>query len=228
MFKEIETEIMSMVSTNPIEKIAHMVNTDIAKVVELMYDIDCSNIEKVYTEDLKNELMRATVIYRSNTEDLRIGSDICMVNGKICSIILIPYEIFNIDTTNAGTLCESIIEYISLRVNLIMNKCEQLSINLFTTKIHSILIQAIPVLTCAIMKKLFNGPSLSEVVYISLCNIMDSYKTVSSKEGINSILNLFDEGLTVTELLDNGLICSISKSDKKYPGIWGKEEDEEK
>ena len=228
MFKEIELEIMSMVSNNPIEKIAHMVSADIAKTVEIIYNIDCNNIEKVYTEDLKNDLMRATVIYKSNAENPKIGSDICTVNGKICNFILIPYEIFNIDTTNAAALCESIIEYISLKINLIIVKCEHIFIPLYTTKMQSILSQSIPVLTCAVMKQLFNGPSLSEVIYISLCNIINSYKTVSSQEGINSILNLLDEGLTVTELLDNGFICSIPKSDKKYPGIWGKNEEEEK
>ena len=83
-----------------------------------------------------------------------------------------------------------------------------------------IIIQAVPVITCAVMRKLYAGPTLAKVIYMSLTELIPMYKNTYTEEGINSVLDLFDEGLGISELLDSGFICSIPVDDKKYPGIW--------
>lgn len=225
MFKEIETELMSIISTDPIEKIAHLITKDIAKTVELVYGINTERVEKVYTEEFDKDLCRATIVYHNDQDNADIGEDTCMINGKIYRMIFVPYSMIDVNNANAILLSKSIIKYITCRVELIMNKCEQLTLYSHNNKMLHIIAQSVPVITCAVMRNIFNGTALSKLIYMSLCDIMDSYKTNSSEIGINSILNLFDEGLGVTELLDNGLICAIPHDDVKYPGIWGIEEE---
>lgn len=219
MFKEIQTELMSIISTEPIEKIAHMPSKDIAKTMEIIYNINFESIEKVYTEEIDNNTARLVVVYRSKGVK-SIAEDLCTINGKVYHITLIPYDIINADA-DALTLCKTIIKYAAIRVSLIIDKYSSLTAQIKDNTLDLITLQSIPIITCAVMREIYNGPTLSNAIYLALTEIVSTYKTVSSEQGINTILNLFDEGLGVDELLDSGFICSIPVDDQKYPGIWG-------
>lgn len=216
MFKEIETEFLSILSDDTIEKIAHMPTKEIAKTMELIYDIKFVDIERVYSENL-DKITRMVIVYNSEKEK-KITHDMCPIKGKVHEITFIPSSILDKGENNAIALSKAIINYIGIRVGLISSIYENFTTG--TCLLNKVYAQAVPVITCAIMRKLYGGPSLSKVIYMSLTEMLDGYKELYSEEGINSVLNLFDEGLGISELLDSGFICSIKPDDKKYPGIW--------
>lgn len=225
MFKEIENELMSIISDDPIEKIAHMPSKEIAKTMDLIYNIKFEEIERVYTEPM-GKLTRMVIIYKSEADDKNIiGHDLCPINGKIYHITLFPSYLLNKDEGNAITLSRAVIKYVSIRISLLMDQYENIISNVKDNILDLVILQSIPVITCAVMRQIYSGPSLSKVIYMSLSDMIPVYKKVYSEEGVNSILNLFDEGLGVSELIDNGFICSIAYNDLNYPGIWSKPEE---
>lgn len=226
MFAEIKNEFMSMISTELIEKISRMPSNEIAKCVELIYDIETENIEKVYTDSM-GDFNRLTVVYKEDRY-MTMTSDVCMINRKVYHITLVPSCLLSINDENAINVSKTVINYVSRRVGLIIQKYDRITKAISNNTFDLITLQAIPVITCAIMREIYSGQGLDKVIYLSLCNLIPMYKETSSEEGINSILNLFDEGLGINELIDSGFICSILPDDNKYPGIWGNKKDEVK
>lgn len=217
MFKEIENELLSIISDDTIEKIAHMPTKEIAKTMELLYKVEFENIQRVYTEDM-GRIIRMTVMH-NDSDKPTIDCDLCPINGKIYHITFLPVSLLNKSTDNAVNFSRALITYISSRVGLIAELNKDLIQYVDDNLLHFTLLQAIPVLTCDILRKIYSGPTLSKLIYMSLTELMSLYKTLYTEEGVDTILSLFDEGLGVTELLDNGFICSI-KNNEKYPGIW--------
>lgn len=220
MFKEIETELMSIISKEAIDKITHLPSKEIAKAMELIFNINFNDIEKTYSESIDDNMVRTVVVYRNKTDKKDINQDLCMINGKIHHITLIPNDLIDVNDANAVVLCKSIIRYVSIRIALLMDLNKNISKQVFNNTLDLIFLQSIPIITCSVMKNIFDGPSLHKVIYMGLCEEINTYKKVSSETGINTILNLFDEGLGIDELLDNGFICAIPINDEKYPGIW--------
>ena len=225
MFNEIESELMSILSDDPIERIVHAPTIDIAKTMELLFKINYSDIKRVYTEE-NGSINRMTVIHNSKNSD-SVDHDLCPINGKVYHITFFPSSLLNKDENNAISLSRAIISYVSCRVELIMDTYRELIKRVDDNLLKLIIIQATPVITCAVMRKLYAGPTLSKVIYMSLTELINVYKNIYTEEGINSILNLFDEGLGTSELLDSGFICSIPVDDKKYPGIWANSKKED-
>lgn len=216
MFKEIERELLSIISDDPIERIAHMPTKEIAKTMHLLYGIKFEDIHRTYTEKL-DSYNRLVVIYKGGDF---VVQDLCPIEGKMYHITLFPEHLLNKDETNAVTLSRAIIKYISIRVALLLNNYERISSKIKDNLFDLVCFQSIPVLTCAVMRKIYSGPTLSTVIHMSLTELIKLYKNTYSEQGIDTILNLFDEGLGVNELLDNGFICSIEVDDTRYPGIW--------
>lgn len=225
MFKEIETELLSILSDDPIEKIAHMPSREIAKTMDLLYNIKFEDIQKVYTEDM-GMIHRMTVIYNSN--DNSVDQDICPINGKVYHITLIPSSLLVKAEDNIVYFLRSIITYISARVEMILDNYRDIMDRVDNNILNLTILQAVPVITCAVVRKFYSGPSLAKIVYIALTEVIEVYKTLYTEEGVNSVLNLFDEGLGVSELLDSGFICSIPVDDANYPGIWNSRKEENK
>lgn len=218
MFKEIENELLSIISDDPIEKIAHMPTKEIAKTMELLFKIKFEDIKRVYSENA-NQFVKMTIIYDS--EDKVIDHDLCPINGKVYHITFFPSSLLDKDENNAITLSRAIVNYVAERVSLISDQYEPIIESTGENLFQLVIMQSIPIITCAVMRKIYSGPSLSKVIYMSLTELLKEYKHIYTEEGINTILDLFDEGLGVTDLLDNGFICSIPVNDPKYPGIWG-------
>lgn len=213
MFKEIETELMSIISIDPIEKIAHTPTVEIAKTMELIYNIKFENISRVYTEALYNNVYRMSVITKDSRD--KITKDICLINGKFYHILFIPEKLLNVDENNAIDLTNSIIDYVSFRVALLAQIYGNTdTYNTFTKLIYI----AIPVITCSVVRQIYSGASVPKIVCETLAKKHDAYGDY--QVGIDSILNLFYEGLNIEELLDNAFICAIKDNDKNYPGIW--------
>ena len=227
MFQEIKTELMSMISKEPIEKIAHMPSKEVAKCMELIFNIKTEDIEKVYTDDM-GDFVRLTVVYSGdkNENSAHIASEMSMIGGKVHHITFVPSHLLNIEDGNAVEVSRAVIKYISLRVGIIIMKYDYMSKLINNNTFDLITFQAIPVIASAVMRELYSGQGLSTVIHMSLGELIPMYKSVS-EEGINSILNLLDEGLTINELIDSGFICSIAPDDEKYPGIWGVDEEEQ-
>lgn len=218
MFKEIENELLSILSDETYEKIAHMPTIEIAKTMELIFKIKFEDIQRVYTESMINNITRMTIVHNSNKVN-KVASDICPINGKIYYITLIPASALNKSESNAIELSRTIISYVSNRVILLTDLYKNI-LEGSNTFLYKTILQCIPIITCSVLRKLYSGPTLSKLIYMSLTELLNTYKNLYTEEGINTILDLFDEGLTVTELLDGGFICSIDPDDPKYPGIW--------
>lgn len=213
MFKEIETELMSIISADPIEKIAHAPTMEIAKTMELIYNIKFEDIKKVYTEALHNNTHRMSVVINSSKN--KITKDICLINGKLYHIFFIPEKLINVDENNAIDFTNSVIDYISYRVALLAQIYGNTdTYNSFTKVIYV----SIPIITCAIIRQIYSGASVPKIIHETLSKKHQVYCDYNI--GIDSVLNLFDEGLSVEDLLDNAFICAIKDNDKKYPGIW--------
>lgn len=226
MFKEIETELLSIVSDEPIEKIAHMPTNEIAKTMELLYHIKFEDIKRVYTNNM-GDITSMTVIYDVNGKT-SIDHDLCPINGKVYHITFFPESLLNKDENNAITLSRAIITYVSCRIALIVDKYSSIMKQVEDNLLYLVALQSIPVIVCSVMRRLYSGPTLSKLIYMSLCELMETYKNLYTEEGVNTVLNLFDEGLGVSELLDSGFICSIEPNNSRYPGIWGGYEKEDK
>ena len=218
MFKEIESELLSIISEDPIDKIAHTPSIQIAKTMDLLYNIKFESIQKVYTENM-DKLIRMVVVYKS--EKRTVDQDLCTIDGKLYHITFFPYELLDKSENNAITLTKSILYYISLRLGIIMDNYDNIISEVQNSTFKLINFQSIPVITCAVVRKIYSG-NLSKIIYMTLSELFSVYKKAYSEQGITDILNLFDEGLDVNDLLDNGFICSIKPGDKNYPGIWTK------
>lgn len=227
MFKEVENELLSIISDDSIERIAHMPSKEIAKTMDLIYNIKFEDIERVYTEKI-NKITRMVVVYNTHDDTKLVSQDLCPINGKIYHITLFPSYLLSKDENNAITLGKAIIKYSSIRIALLMDEYNYLMKNVKDNILDLVIIQSIPVITCAVLRKIYSGPSLPKVIHMILSELLPAYKVIGSEQGINSILNLFDEGLGVDELLDSGFICSIPIDNKEYPGIWGKVDGENK
>ena len=215
MFKEIETELMSIISIDHIEKIAHTPTVEIAKTMELIYDIKFENISKVYTEAFPNNTYRMTVVI--NDSKNKVSKDICLINGKLYHILFVPEKLLSVDDNNAIDFANSVIDYVSFRVALLSQIYGNTdTYNTFTKVIYT----AIPVITCAVLRQIYSGASVPKIICETLSKKHGVYGHY--KSGIDSILNLFDEGLNIEELLDNAFICAIKDNDKNYPGIWSR------
>lgn len=220
MFKEIENELLSIISEESIDRIAHMPSREIAKTMELIFDIKFEDIERSYTEKISSDLYRLVVIYTDEDKSRGIKQNLCPINGKVYHITLFPSYLLNKDENNAITLTTSIIHYVSIRAALLLDQYSNIIDRIHASKLELTVFQSIPVIACAVIRKIYSGPTLSKVIYMTLCSSIDGYKDFHSEEGVNTILNLLDEGLGVEELLDSGFICSIPEDDDKYPGLW--------
>ena len=70
------------------------------------------------------------------------------------------------------------------------------------------------------MRKVYDGPSLPKIIY-SILSENNTYEKLYTEKGINSIFNLFDDGYTISGLLDNSYICAKDfVNSKEYPDIW--------
>ena len=225
MFKEIEKELLSIISDDSVEKIAHMPTTMIAKTMELIYNIKYEDIKRVYMSKRKN-FIDMTIIYDSKNVR-EVIDDLCPINGEVYHITFFPEHTLNKDENNAITLSKAIITYVSCKISSIMHDYDNILHKVDDNVLHLTFIQSVPIITCAILSKIYRGPSLAKIIYMSLTELLPSYKTLYTEEGINTILNLFEEGLGVSELLDSGFICSIKPDDEKYPGIWCNNKEEE-
>lgn len=218
MFKEIETELMSIMSENPIDKIAHAPSMEIAKTMDLLYNIKFEDIERVYTENM-GSFIRMVVVHKSEN-DKTIEPDLCPINGKIYHITFFPSGLLDKSENNAITLTKAVIKYVSLRVSLLMDHYQRLTDSVRNELLSTVFFQAIPVITSSVIRQIYAGPNIPKIIYMALLELIPTYKIMYSEEGINSIFNIFDEGLGISELLDSGFICTIKAEDKNYPGIW--------
>lgn len=225
MFKEIETELLSIISDDPIEKIAHMPTNEIAKTMELIFNIKFEDIKRVYTNKSRT-INTMTVIYNAKN-DKEVIADLCPINGTVYHITFFPEQLLNKDENNAIALSKAIITYTSERISSLMDDYKDIMKDIYESMLYLTFLQSIPVITCAIMRKIYSGPTLAKVIYMSLTQLLPSYKSLYTEEGINTVLNILDEGLGVSELLDSAFICSIKPDDKKYPGIWCNNKEEE-
>ena len=218
MFKEIESELMSIISENSIDRISHMPSIEIAKTMDLLYNIKFEDIERVYTENMNN-FIRMVVVHKSEN-DKTIEPDLCPINGKIYHITFFPSGLLDKSENNAITLTQAVIKYISLRISLLMDQYDNLTNTVKNDLLSMVFFQAIPVITCSVIRQLYAGPNIPKIVYMTLSELIPTYKALYSEEGINSIFNILDENLGISELLDSGFICTIRSDDKNYPGIW--------
>lgn len=218
MFKEIESELMSIMSDSAIDKIAHTPSIEIAKTMDLLYNIKFEDIERVYTENMNN-LIRMVVVHKSENNKV-LEPDLCPINGKLYHITFFPSGLLDKSENNAIRLTQAIVKYVSLRVSLLMDQTENLTKKIGNSILSLVYFQAIPVITCAVIRQIYSGVNIPKIVYMASSELLPSYKTLYTEEGINSLFNLLDEGLGVNELLDSGFICTIKPDDKNYPGIW--------
>lgn len=218
MFKEIETELMSIMSENPIDKIAHAPSIEIAKTMDLLYNIKFEDIERVYTENMDN-FVRMVVVHKAENNKT-VEPDLCPINGKIYHITFFPSGLLDKSENNAITLTQAVIKYVSMRVSLLMDQYENLTKMVKNDLLKLVFFQSVPVITCSVIRQIYSGPNIPKIVYMTLSELIPTYKETYSEEGINTIFNIFDEGLGITELLDSGFICTIKSKDKNYPGIW--------
>lgn len=227
MFKEIETELLSIISDDPIEKIAHMPTNEIAKTMDLIYGIKFDDIKRVYTNKIST-INNITIIYHTKDKNY-ITQDLCPINGKVYYITFFPESLLNTNESNAITLSKAIITYISSRLDIIFEGYENMMSKVHASTLEKTIMQSIPIITCAVMRKIYSGPSLPKVIYMTLTKLVSTYEAFYTEEGIETILDLMDEGLGVSELLDSAFICSIDPDNEKYPGIWcnNKETDKE-
>lgn len=225
MFKEIEIELLSIISNDPIEKIAHMPTSEIAKTMDLIYGIKYDDIKRVYRSKV-NTMNAMTIIYDAKDKK-KINQDICLINGSVYHITFFPEALLNTSENNAINLSKAIVTYISARISVIVDGYQNIMSSIANNVLYKTTVQAIPVITCAVMRKIYSGPSLPQIIYRTLIETLSHYKLLYSEKGIETVLDLMDEGLGVTELLDNAFICSIKPDSEKYPGIWSNEDNEE-
>ena len=225
MFKEIESELLSILRDDAIERITHMPSREIAKTMDLIYGVKFDDIVRVYTDKV-NTINNMTIIY-NDKDKKQIEQDICLIEGKVYHITLFPNSLLSTTENNAINLSKAIIGYVSARISVILDGYQNIMGNISGNTLYKTTIQSIPIITCAVMRKVYSGPTLAKVIYRTLTEILDHYKLLYTERGIETILDLIDEGLGVTELLDNSFICTIKPDNKKYPGIWGGEDKEE-
>lgn len=222
MFKEIEKELLSIISDEPFEAIANRPDSSVGKTMELIYNIKYEDLKRAYKTEVGN-LVNLTIIYDAKDRK-SIDFDLCPIDGKVHHIIFFPESLLDKSENNAIVLSRAIITYISCRVALLMDEYESVikRIDDNDNKLYLTILQSIPIITCSIMRRIYNGSSLSKIIYMSLTELMDLYKTLYTEEGIDTIMDLLiTEDLSVELLLDNGFICAIKYDNSKYPGIWG-------
>ena len=217
MYKKIESELISILSDEYVEKIAHMPSRDIEKVMNLIFDIKFEDIERVYSEE-NDHYRKIIIIYKCDNKNDGCDCDYCMINGKMCHITFIPSYLLDKSENNVKQLIRFVCKYIAINTSLILRNRSLLPAT--DSTLDFIDTQSIPVLTCAIIRRFYSGASLSDCIYSVISEAIPLYKHIYSERGIDSLLDLFDDGLTVEELLDNSFICAIKPNDKKYPGIW--------
>lgn len=223
MFKEIEKEALSIINNEPIVKIAHQPSKNIINAMEAHYDIKQSDIQRSYIEDI-GYINRLVVLFDSDKNV--VSEDIIPIEGKVHHVTLFPNDLLNKNEDNATNLSKAIVSYLSIRISLLRDKYRNLMNKMPENLLNYVFLQSVPVLTCSIMRVIYSGATLPELIYNALLEVNPKYEDVTTVQGINSILNLFDEGLGVHELLNNGLICEIPADDEKYPGIWVTVEEE--
>lgn len=222
MFKEIERELLSIISDERFELVASRPDATVGKTLEMIYDIKYEDQKRAYKTDVGN-LTNLTIVYDAKDRK-SIDFDLCPINGKVHHIIFFPESLLNKSEENAIMLTRAVITYISCRIALIMDEYERVikRVDDDDNKLYLTILQAMPIITCSIMRRIYSGPSLPKIIYMSLTELIDTYKTLYTEEGIETILDLLiEEGLTVELLLDNGFICAIKYNNPKYPGIWG-------
>lgn len=228
MFKEIENEFLSIASNDAMERVTHMPSKTIAKTLDLIYNIKFDDVERVYTEKIPNSgIDRVCVIYKNEDDKKLVGTDLVTIDGKVCHLTLIPTNVLNLGEHNAISLSKAVVTYVSSRINILQSNYESM-MNLVPNNILILIfMQSIPILTTSIMKKFYEGPMLPKVVYMTLCELLPVYKKLYSERGIETIIDILNEDVGVDKLLDDGVICSIPAHDKKYPGIWSNDDEEE-
>ena len=222
MFKEIEKELLSIISDERFEMVASRPDAVVGKTLEMIYDIKFEDQKRAYRTEVGN-LTNLTIVYDAKDRK-SIDFDLCPINGKVHHIIFFPESLLDKSEENAIMLSRAIITYVSCRIALIMDEYERAiqRIDDVDNKLYMTILQAIPIITCSILRRIYSGPSLPKIIYMSLTELMDVYKTLYTEEGVETILSLLiDEGLDVELLLDNGFICAIKYNNPKYPGIWG-------
>lgn len=219
MFKEIEKELLSIISDEPIDTIANRPDHNIAKTMELLFNIKFEDIKRTYVDTI-GDIANLTVVYDAKDKKY-ITNDTCPICGKLYHIIFLPESLLSKDENNAIQLTRTVVIYVSSRISLLMDQYENIIKRTSNNTMYRTFLQAIPIITCSIMRKIYSGPTLPKLIYMSLTEFISTYKTLYTEEGIETILELFEEGLGVETLLDNGFICSIKPDDSKYPGIWG-------
>lgn len=218
MFKEIKAEFMSFLKDDVIEKIAHAVTPNIAKPMELIFGIKYQDIDRIYLSDL-GKVNKLVVLYDCHDDKHQIEYDTVPIDGKIHIVILIPTYLLNKDESNAINFTNAVVRYVSLNTLLISIQYEAYSRDIKTT-LDMVLLQSTQVISASIIKEVYSGYNLSKLIYDAVINFIGLFKDKYTETGIKSILSLFDEGLDIEQLLDNGYICCIKPDDENYPGIW--------
>lgn len=220
MFKEIEKELLSIISDEPIDRIANRPDHNIAKSMELLFNIKFEDIKRTYITGI-GDISNLTVVYDAKDKK-HITNDICPIYGKLYHIIFLPESLLSKNENNAIQLTRTIVTYVSSRISLLMDQYESIIKRANDNNVlYRTFLQAIPIITCSIMRRIYSGPTLPKLIYMSLTEFISTYKTLYTEEGVETILELFEEGLGIEDLLDNGFICSIKPDNSKYPGIWG-------
>lgn len=218
MFKEYEKIVLSVLSDDNIERVANMPKKDgnIEKISELIYDINFNNIERIYNYNTLSAKRYLIIVYNTEDTDKQISFDSIMMQGLDYICILIPSNVLNKSESNANILCRTIIKmiYSFVFVDKTVNSTKLLEIDNLAMTYY----QAIPVLACSIFRKFYSGASVSHIIYEELVSTITEYKDYK-EQGIETILDIMDEGIKVEQLLDNSFICAFKDHDK-YPGIW--------
>ena len=215
MFTEIENELLHIISEDPMEKIAFPPTVEVAKMCQLIFKINVEDIERVYINERNDvfDIGTITVIVKGD-EDTFFNTTV--MNGKIYTLAILYNGRLNKSETNAEKLCEVIANYCGIRLSILLSKFQ----TPYGSNINSLLMLALPILVCSIIRRLYEGELLPKIISKSI----QEFGSIS-EECISSIFKLLDEGLTVNDLLDNSAIIAIEPDDKNYPGIWPSKKD---
>lgn len=212
MFSKIEAELIHIITETEIEKLSYSPNKEIrvGKISEAIYEIKFEDIERIYVENPDNIFNEGalTIIVKGDEETF---FNTIVMNGIPYKIIMIYTANLNKDETNSEKLCNVLANYAGMRLTTLLNKYQ----TPYPSTINTLLMVALPIIVCSVMKRLYEGELLPKII----SKVLQEFGGVT-EECVISIFKLLDDGLTVYDLLDNSFICTIDEDDERYPGIW--------
>ena len=222
MFAEIQNEVMKILNNDPMERIAYRPTIDVAKILAIVYRIKLEDIERQYTYETigigTGDVGLIYIIHHCDDNKYDKFYDTIFKGGKAYALILINSKLIT-ELVPPQELCDTLNFIIRKRTKLILDVYLFTAIVSDTHDTLDIFDLARPVILSAVARNLYRGDKLSEVIYNSL--ISDGDKDIS-KDMVNSILKLLNEGISVQDLLDNSYIRGAEP--ENYPGLFVRKE----